>query len=221
MINFPAICVDNFYSDPDSVRNWALSLDYKPDPDGRWPGKRSEKLHLVDPTFFHNFCCKIFSLYFNLEIEDIEWIVHTQFQLIEPFDTVHNSIKNSGWIHYDYGGIFGGIIYLTPNIDLNCGTSIFEQTSVPDDKLSKEAKQNFYKHGHYENYEHILENHNRNFIETVNYKNIYNRFISFDGNTAHKANSFYSNLPRLTQVFFVNKCISKSPWPLNKHRKYL
>ena len=71
MLHFPAVCVDNFYSDPDRVREWALSLEYKPPPAGQWPGKRSEKLHILDSKFFNDFCCKIFSLYFDLEKIDV------------------------------------------------------------------------------------------------------------------------------------------------------
>ena len=127
MIHFPATCVDNFYSNPDKIREWALSLDYHPATNGEWPGKRSDKLHRVDPVFFELFCKKLFSIYFDVERNDINWIVHSQFQLIEPFDQDYNSIKNTGWVHYDDNAVFGGLIYLTPNIDPNCGTSIFKQ----------------------------------------------------------------------------------------------
>lgn len=221
MIHFPAICVDNFYSDPDRVREWALSLDYKPAPAGQWPGKRSEKLHLVDPQFFNDFCCKVFSLYFDLEQVDISWVVHTQFQLIEPFDQNPNSVKNTGWIHYDDDDIFGGIIYLTPDIDSNCGTSIFIQDRESPGTRSKTAKEKFYSTGNDSDYESILNEHNSCFTETIQYKNVYNRMISFDGETAHKANSFYTTLPRLTQVFFVDKVESVSKWPIARHKRYL
>jgi len=222
MIHFPAICVDNFYSDPDQIRNWALSLDYNPAPEGQWPGKRSEKLHLVDPNFFENFCFKLFSLYFDLEKTNVSWVVHTQFQLIEPYDEDPSSKKNTGWVHYDDTSIFGGLIYLTPEIDINCGTSVYRQDceSISND-LFKEVKLTFYKSGRYTGYEKVIENHNTNFTETIIYKNLYNRLISFDGETAHKANSFYTEIPRLTQVFFVDKCDTDSTWPIARHRRYL
>lgn len=221
MLHFPAICVDNFYSEPDRVRDWALSLEYKPAPAGQWPGKRSEKLHIVDPKFFNDFCCKIFSLYFDLEQVDLSWVVHTQFQLIEPFDQNPNSLKNTGWIHYDDDDIFGGIIYLTPDIDPNCGTSIFTQDRESPGTRSKSAKEKFYSTGNDSDYESILNEHNSCFTETIQYKNVYNRMISFDGETAHKANSFYTEIPRLTQVFFVDKVESTSKWPIARHREYL
>jgi hypothetical protein len=221
MLHFPAICVDNFYSEPDRVRDWALSLDYEPAPGGQWPGKRSEKLHIVDPNFFHNFCLKVFSLYFDLDKIDVDYVVHTQFQLIEPFDKNKDSLKNTGWIHYDHDSVFGGIIYLTPNIDPNCGTSIFYQHSDTPGEVSKNAKETFYKTGDATEYEKILQTHNKSFNETITYNNVYNRMISFDGETAHKANSFYTEIPRLTQVFFVDKIDANSQWPIERHRRYL
>jgi hypothetical protein len=222
MFDFPAICVDNFYNDPDRVREWALSLEYKPPPAGQWPGKRSEKLHLVDPVFFDNFCKKVFSLFFDLEKTDIDWNIHTQFQIISPFDDDPKSMKNSGWIHFDdTKNIFGGLIYLTPDIDLRCGTSIFRQDRETGIKNAKEAKEIFYSTGFYENYDEILKKFNSAFTETVTFQNVYNRFIAFDSYTAHKANNFFSNIPRLTQVFFVEKCETNSSWPLHRHRRYL
>jgi len=218
---FPALCVDNFYSDPDRVRNWALSLDYKPAPAGQWPGKRSEKLHIVDSDFFNQFCRKVFSLYFDLNTTDIKWVVHTQFQIIEPFDQDPASIKNTGWVHYDDDSIFGGIIYLTPDIDPNCGTSIFRQWRESPGSKSKEAKESFYSTGNDNRYNEILKEHNDSFNETIEYKNVYNRMISFDGQTAHKANNFYSEIPRLTQVFFVDVCDTNSEWPINRHKEFL
>lgn len=222
MIHFPATCVDNFYSNPDKIREWALSLDYHSATNGEWPGKRSDKLHRVDPVFFELFCKKLFSIYFDVERNDINWIVHSQFQLIEPFDQDYNSMKNTGWVHYDDDAVFGGLIYLTPNIDPNCGTSIFKQKEeIPEHLNGKTVKQSFYKTGNDENYEDTLAKHNSVFDETIKFNNIYNRCISFDGQTAHKANSFHTNEPRLTQVFFVDKIDITSKWPIARHKDYL
>lgn len=222
MQHFPALCVDDFYSDPDRVRQWALSLDYAPAPGGQWPGKRTKQLHEIDFQFFHDFSCKLFSLYFDLDKVNIDWTMHTHFQLIEPYDQDPNSIKNTGWVHYDDDTLFAGVIYLTPDIDPNTGTSLFEQHSPSPGIVSREAKEGFYKSGIDERYSEILGAHNSSFNETLIFKNVYNRLIAFDGEQAHKANSFYTSVPRLTQVFFVDKLEGDFPaYPLDKHRKYL
>ena len=51
MKNFHAICVDNFFDDPDKIREWGLGLSKQKDPEGKWPGKRSDQLHEVDDAF--------------------------------------------------------------------------------------------------------------------------------------------------------------------------
>ena len=40
MIQFPTTCVDNFFKYPDEIRRFGLSLDFKPEPQGMWPGTR-------------------------------------------------------------------------------------------------------------------------------------------------------------------------------------
>ena len=223
MRDFPAICVDDFYSDPDSIREWALTLDYDPciKAGGTWPGRRTESLHRIDPVFFDQFCRKIFSLYIDVEQPGPEWRVLTQFQLIDSYDSDSRSKKNTGWIHYDTGAIFGGIIYLTPNINENCGTSLYKQVKEYNGNENLLAKQRFFKEGYSDDYEERMVEHESHFLETIEYKNIYNRMISFDSYTAHRANSFYSTTPRLTQIFFIEKYNPQSTWPMNRHKKYL
>jgi len=66
MINFPAICIDNFFDKPDKVREWGLSLSKQKDPEGRWPGKRSEHLFKIDEQWNQNLIVKILLAYFTL-----------------------------------------------------------------------------------------------------------------------------------------------------------
>ena len=44
---YPTV-VDNFFDNPDSIRQFGLSLPKTPDDEGRWPGIRSEELHKID-----------------------------------------------------------------------------------------------------------------------------------------------------------------------------
>lgn len=41
---FPTVCVDYFYKDPEEVRKLASTVDYEPSPDGKYPGKRTRPL---------------------------------------------------------------------------------------------------------------------------------------------------------------------------------
>ena len=51
----PASCVDNFWDDPDSIRDYALSLDYKsPDENTYFPGLRTDCLSTVDNNYYES-----------------------------------------------------------------------------------------------------------------------------------------------------------------------
>ena len=58
----PASCIENFYDDPDSIRDFALSLDYyPPNRDENFPGVRTNCLSSIDDNFFQ-FSTQIFLL---------------------------------------------------------------------------------------------------------------------------------------------------------------
>ena len=46
----PTSCVDDFYEDPDSIREYALSLDYKKQK-GNYPGVRTKDLSSINKDF--------------------------------------------------------------------------------------------------------------------------------------------------------------------------
>jgi hypothetical protein len=218
---FPATCIDNFYSEPDKIREFALSLEFKKDFEGRWPGSRTKEMHLVDRDFFEAFCNKVFSLFFDLEQTHLTWSVRTMFQLIDSYSDDPLSPKNKGWIHYDDHAVFAGIIFLNPDSDLGTGTSLYKM--VDDKNLNRDTtKSKFYLEGIDDNYDESIIKHNECFVETVRFNNIYNRLIAFDGKTAHGANSLYSKgTPRLTQVFFVYDFESSVPPPIIRQKKFL
>lgn len=214
---FPTLCIDNFYDDPNKVRDFALSLDYH-DSNGRYPGKRTNLLHEIDKKFFDDFCLKFFSLYYNFNSATVEWTVETEFQLIHTFEENKNSPKNKGWIHIDTSSILAGVIYLTPEIDEDCGTSVFD---IIDENLPLngiDVKTAFYEKGIDNNYDETLLKYNSCFKETIKFKNIYNRLISYDGTSYHGVNSFYSKEPRLTQVFFVKKIGTDHGTPIERSK---
>jgi hypothetical protein len=219
--NFPTICVDNFYKNPDKVREFALSLDYDnmDNLTGYYPGKRTQLLHKVDSDFFDKFCEKLFSIYYDF-LSPVKWEISTSFQLIYPMADNPYDGRNIGWIHKDYETLFGGIIYLTPDINPNCGTSIFRQSKEIDIDLVNKVNQekvNFYTKGNAEEHNKSLSVNNSFFTETARFDNIYNRLVSFDGECFHGANNFYSETqPRLTQAFFVKTLTSNSKLPLER-----
>jgi len=212
MRNFPVTVLDNFYENPELVRQFALSLDNFPDPHGWWPGKRTLSLGKVNQTqtFFQTFCKKLFGLFYDFDYQDVSYNVDTSFQSISNYSENPDSKLNVGWIHSDKECIFSGVIYLNPNSQESAGTNIYSLIDEKDSYLNQSEKFKLYNGkepvNEVEYARQLLENNNK-FRETINIKNVYNRMILFEGGVYHGVPSFYSSSsePRLTQVFFVYK----------------
>mgnify|MGYP003345874215 CR=1 FL=1 len=64
-----------------------------------------------------------------------------------------NSPKNTGWIHQDNNAIFAGLVYLTPEIDPSCGTSMFKlKKNLVHDLGDLSFREEFHKSGIDKNY---------------------------------------------------------------------
>jgi hypothetical protein len=201
----PVTIFDNFFDDPDKVRRWALQQEYLPDSDGRWPGLRTKPVHELDDPFFQSTCRKFFSQFYDLRLDqEIQWEVSMNFQIVhEGYDC--------GWIHSDQETAqLTGIVYLSPNSNLNGGTSIYREKSNLIQHVHHNGK---YKEDSYKNNMTIEDakkykkEHNEQYEETIRVSNVYNRLISFDSHLHHAAQDFFGEGKdsRLTLVFFVNR----------------
>lgn len=204
---FPLTIVDNFYENPGLIRDFALSQDYYDTDDGRWPGKRSDRLSETNYTLFQNFCTKLFSLYFNLNVEEISWTVETSFQIVTKFSDSPDDIRNEGWIHTDGDSLMAGIIYLNPTGNYG-GTSFYQQKqNYPPSQhhLNQKCKLYLGEEIDLEEYTQAVRETNSAFIETASAKNVFNRLVLFDYKTPHGVPTYYydGDEPRLTQTFFV------------------
>ena len=202
---FPTICVDDFFEDPEKIRNFALSQDFNYSPEGEYPGMRTEPLHKINPELFDYFTKKLFSIFYNFKIEKVNWIVSAYFQLIES----HNDQQlDQGWIHLDDRSLFAGIIYLNKFSNPLAGTSLFDLNDNEIFDSDQTTKHKFYKNelSDTELYIDLLEKNNKKFEKTVEFKNKFNRLVAFDGSTFHKRDSFSNkHEPRLTLVFFTHE----------------
>ena len=220
---FPSVCIDNFYRDPIAVRNLAMSQAFD-GPDnaiGNYPGSRSHMIYEIDPQFFDNFCNKLLSTFFDLNLcSHFKWNIESYFQLIHPHS---DPDLNKAWVHNDDQAILGGVIYLDPDADPDTGTSIGEinfskvdQTRYAD---NQEIRKKFYKgeltsSTDIDEYKHRINLNNDCYTVTAEFKNKFNRLVCFDSNQAHKASLGTSNKPRLTQVFFVKALDASSHPPI-------
>ena len=210
MTNFPLTVVDNFFDNPDKVVEYALSCQYEKAKDGRWPGKRSEPLHTINPELFNVSGDKLISLFYKGDLPF--WNIAANFQIIDNKYT-------DGWVHRDKDNIITGIVYLNKNENLKSGTSIYRTKKDKFDaqQINKDEKIKSYLDGEY-NSEHYRIANNSQFEETINISNVYNRLICFDSHMLHAAQNFSENLePRLTLVMFV-KSISDWDTPIKRLR---
>jgi len=244
---FWPVTLDNFFENPDEIRELGLRMMESDevvesrDEGGLWPGCRSKPLWKKDEELTKRIIIKILGCYFNFDFELIFWNCHwLGFQLVPSFDKDKNNIKNKGWIHRDSidprhahrkliqgesRSELAGLIYLTPDIERDTGTSLFNMKK--DKALSNhdntEARMTLYK-GDPVNDEEIKEQwekHRNDFIEKVRFENIYNRLIMYDTKEFHGVNSYYTpedKDDRLTLAFFIEG-IRANKWPLERIRE--
>tara|TARA_B100000902_G_scaffold332030_1_gene329787 strand:+ start:717 stop:1334 length:618 start_codon:yes stop_codon:yes gene_type:complete len=183
----PLLCFDNFYKDPDKIRDYALGLWYGKPFTGFYPGLRSDPLHEINPEYFNIMCDKFMSL-----LTQAHWkgTILTQFQRI-PNDSV-----TSGLVHNDGGdAVCAGVVYLNPDPTPGSGTSFFKApTNVVD-----------FEGDDYPTSEESMVQYNSQFKKTIEVDNVYNRVILYDAQEWHAhTNSYMEREDRLTQVFFIN-----------------
>ena len=223
---FPTTVVDNFLEDPDKIRNLALNMEYI-NSNGRYPGKRTRPLHQINKELHDYLSNKFFSVFYDF-LHPVNWNIELLFQLIDSFDVSESSDFNKGWIHVDVDKVIGGVVYLTPDANLESGTSIYlPKPSLSEEQLNQiytdpqEIRFELYRDGiKPKEYNEHLNKFNNNFIETVNVKNVYNRLLAFDANSWHAAQNFHGTAPRLTLNIFVNSISSVSPPPLDRITHY-
>lgn len=214
MIKTPVTILDNFFDNPDKIRDYALSLEYEKDPEGRWPGVRSKPLHEINRPLFDELCRRVLAMYFELgdSLGTISWEATMHFQKVDEAYV-------SGWIHIDDKVVITSIVYLNKNSNNNGGTSIYKLKNnilLPNSNELNKYKLDAYKGLiNIKDVEKKREENNNQYLEIIKVKNEYNRILSFPGGFPHGAQDFFGNKdedPRLTLVIFFNKLlVNKSP----------
>jgi len=190
------IVIDNFYTDPDKIREYALSLDYKSPENHGAVGYRCESGRKIEEGTKELF----------------EKLLHT---------TIPNGNNHGEW-NYSTNGCFqwcnaktpivyhcdsqkyAAIIYLTPDAPPNCGTSFFRHK-----KYKIRNSEIFSKSDWYQSDLNYKEPHlDKTQWEAVdNIGNVYNRLVIFDAQYIHAVTEYFGediNNSRLFQLFFFN-----------------
>lgn len=207
---FPVTIVDDFFANPDNIRDFALRQTFSRQDNCGWPGVRSPMLLDIDSQFYTDVMCKILNVFFRFP-EDL---------ISVTFDGFFQSISEKyeeGWCHEDDGISMAGVVYLTPNAPTLAGTSIYNAPTTDIDFSVCENKSLFYdnKITDLTTYRAIRDRYNSNFTKIVDVGNVYNRLVMYPGDYFHKENKFFGNTlidSRLTLVFFIkiatNGCLT-------------
>tara|TARA_B100000965_G_C19460908_1_gene699666 strand:- start:95 stop:862 length:768 start_codon:yes stop_codon:yes gene_type:complete len=227
--SFPTTCFDDFYENPDYIREFALTLKYRNDT-GNFPGFRTDCLSITNQEFHYKSTKKILSMFGDFDSPHVKWDCRSYFHKHWSFSTDPNSILNDGWVHTDGDCVLAAVVYLDPDPNIDTGTSTYRikdkflengefkynhHPDYPSDKMKKirhdvlrttdSCKINSGKE-----YLPCLINNNNHFEKTLEVKNNYNRIIIYDGNKFHGQSNIYTDNDnfRLTQVFFFNEIIA-------------
>lgn len=174
-----SITIDNFFADPDAVREFALKQEYSVK--GNYPGARTK-------SFATDSQKALFEKILGKKINYWPDGFNGSFQ--------YTTGDQKSWIHRDMTD-YSAIVYLTPNAPLNGGTRIYRHkesgltygTGEDNVLLNKSS-------GNEDDWDVIEE-----------VFNIYNRCIIFDGRRSHKSAEYFGkdiNDCRLFMIFFFN-----------------
>jgi len=135
MKNMKTITLDNFFNNPEEIRNLALSLNYrKRNDDEYFEGIRSHMIKEINEDLYKNVCDKILTEYYGKS--PVSYNADVFFH-----QTNENDKKDTQWlndkVHTD-NGMIAGIIYLTPGAPIECGTQTYlkkDDKYIPDIKM--------------------------------------------------------------------------------------
>jgi|TARA_R100001594_G_scaffold32576_2_gene60584 hypothetical protein len=201
---FPTYVLDNFFDDPYKVIKFASSLTYKQDPEGIWPGKRTDALQHIDDGLFQHVTNKMMRLIYPETIKQLTWNAHAYFQY-----TDYGVDAKEGFIHKDPSAQLSSVIYLSHH--KKCGTSLYKPKSFLhglEQKYLDVCKDYYLKNKILDNkYFKALNSNNSKFEKTLQIDSCFNRFVAYDAHQWHSADGFFNKdikEGRLTLVIFIN-----------------
>lgn len=123
--------VNNFFQNSDLIVDLSKNLDFysfdkHPETTsiGRYAGKRSLQLHNLYPEFFESLCYGVISHLIDFsKVGSCDWRVSSYFSIVNSDDNV----EDIAVIHQDIDVLYAGVVYLSKNLDINSGTSLYKK----------------------------------------------------------------------------------------------
>jgi hypothetical protein len=179
-MNVNLIIIDDFYSDPDSVRNFALQQEFCVR--GNYPGVRTKSFFTDDVKeaieHYMQFAGKITTSF------DHDGYTGA-FQIATAMDRT--------WIHADHHNMWAGVCYMTPDAPHTGGTGLFRHKATGEHRKNGEENHEAYDYTKWDLFDRI--------------GNKYNRLVIYRGDLFHASLDYFGdNLQngRLFQTFFFN-----------------
>jgi hypothetical protein len=175
--------VDNFYSDPHAVREFALQQNFIEDL-RYYKGKRTEEKFFVPGTK------KVFETIIGQPIKIWEeYSMNGVFQTCNPQDPLVYHTDNQQW---------AAMIYLTPNAPFQAGTSMYAHKETKARHVSDPGIETAFDGGFYDGTKFEL-------VDSIG--NVFNRLVIFNGKCIHSASQYFGQTlenSRLFHMFFFD-----------------
>ena len=183
-----AIVVDDFYADPNEVREFALSQEFVAHPEYH-RGKRTEEAFMFDGL--------------KERFEDLLGHPILNWGKYRVNGCFQSCVSTDPIVYHADTQTYAGVIFLTPNAPPAGGTKIVRSIHTKERKTYGNDADVVYRHGHYDSTE----------FETLDqFGNVYNRLILWDAQCIHAASSYFGdNIEngRLFHIFFFDVDLSK------------
>lgn len=177
------IITDNFYQNPDSVREWALNQPFEVK--GNYPGVRTK------PWLDNQLKETIQRIVQNAAGKVTNW--HEDSGYTGAFQLCTSADRT--WIHADNFNTWAGVCYLTPNAPLSGGTALYRY------KETGEYARTNHTAPYLDGYDYTK------WDQTDYVANKYNRLVLYRGNLYHASVDYFGNdlhTGRLFQTFFFS-----------------
>ena len=179
-MNIELLVVDNFYTNPDNVRDFALQQDF--DVKGNYPGSRT-KPYLPDDVkgaiqYWMQFAGNI-----------TDWFENTGYSGAFQIATA----QDRTWIHSDHYNMWAGVCYLTPNAPHTGGTALYRHKETGLHRRTDFDPGQGYDYTKWDKFDTL--------------GNKYNRLILYRGDLFHASVDYFGDSlenGRLFQTFFFN-----------------
>lgn len=199
------IIYDDFYPNPDLIREMALDTEYESDNhQSNYPGINSIG------SFFPDDLSEYLSTIINSPVSASSRCACGQFRLTKEFDSYRQ------YIHVDFNCDWAGVVYLTPNDIvgsnyLTCGTKLWRNKAMNLDYFPMNeraaAELGFHNPNDLKKFMETDGLDESKWDQTINVPNVYNRLVLFRPWFWHSIGGHFgtnkSNC-RLVQLFFLN-----------------